>query len=148
MRAPFQILAIPYRIINGSLEYCAFHRADYDQWQFIAGGGEDSETPWDAAKREVLEEGGVYSEQWIALDSIAYMPATVISEKHRRHWSRDIYVIPEYAFGFACASEIKLSHEHTEYVWLSYGQAMQRMKWDSNRTALYELNCRVQELLQ
>ena len=148
MRAPFQILAIPYRIINGSLEYCAFHRADCDQWQFIAGGGEESETPWDAAKREVLEEGGVYSEQWIALDSIAYMPATVISEKHRRHWSRDIYVIPEYAFGFACASEIKLSHEHTEYVWLSYGQAMQRMKWDSNRTALYELNCRVQELLQ
>jgi dATP pyrophosphohydrolase len=130
------------------LEYCAFHRADCDQWQFVAGGGEDSETPWDAAKREVLEEGGVYSEQWIALDSLAYMPATVISEKHRRHWSRDIYVIPEYAFGFACASEIKLSHEHTEYVWLSYGQAMQRMKWDSNRTALYELNCRVQELLQ
>ena len=21
--------------------YCVFHRADHDQWQFIAGGGED-----------------------------------------------------------------------------------------------------------
>lgn len=41
MRAPFQILAIPYKIVNGSPLYCVFHRADFDQWQFIAGGGED-----------------------------------------------------------------------------------------------------------
>ena len=42
MRAPFQILAIPYRIIDGSLRYCVFHRADHDQWQFIAGGDGDT----------------------------------------------------------------------------------------------------------
>ena len=41
MRAPFQILAIPYQIVDGSPLYCVFHRADHDQWQFIAGGGED-----------------------------------------------------------------------------------------------------------
>ena len=29
--------------------YCVFHRADHDQWQFIAGGGEDNETPLAAA---------------------------------------------------------------------------------------------------
>ena len=38
MRAPFQILAIPYQIVDGSPKYCVFHRADHDQWQFIAGG--------------------------------------------------------------------------------------------------------------
>lgn len=43
MRAPFQILAIPYKIINSSPLYCVFHRADFDQWQFIAGGGEDDD---------------------------------------------------------------------------------------------------------
>ena len=148
MRAPFQILAIPYRFVDGKPEYCVFRRADSEQWQFIAGGGEDVETPWDAAKREALEEGGVYSEHWIALDSLAYMPATVISERHRRHWRRDIYVIPEYAFGFDCTAQIKLSHEHTEYVWLTYEKAIQKLKWDSNRTALYELNCRLQDLLR
>lgn len=58
MRAPFQILAIPYQIIDGSPRYCVFHRADHDQWQFIAGGGEDNETPLEAAKRETVEEGG------------------------------------------------------------------------------------------
>ena len=58
MRAAFQILAIPYQIIDGAPRYCVFHRADHDQWQFIAGGGEDEETPLEAAKRETFEEGG------------------------------------------------------------------------------------------
>lgn len=55
MRALFQILAIPYRRFNGIPEFCVFHRADFDQWQFIAGGGEDNESPLQAAKREISE---------------------------------------------------------------------------------------------
>ena len=51
MRAAFQILSIPYRIINGTPRYCVFHRSDHDQWQFIAGGGEDNETSLESAKR-------------------------------------------------------------------------------------------------
>ena len=70
MRAPFQILAIPYRIINGSPLYCAFHRADFDQWQFIAGGGEDDESPVQAALREISEEGGVIACNIIELKSM------------------------------------------------------------------------------
>ena len=145
MRAPFQILAIPYRIIDGSLRYCVFHRADHDQWQFIAGGGENSETPLDAAKRETFEESGIRSDKWIELKSLAYLPVTIISEKRRQHWNKDMYVIPEYTFGFECKHGIALSHEHTECVWLSYDEANQKLKWDSNRTALYELNCRLNE---
>ena len=68
MRAPFQILAIPYQIVNASPLCCVFHRADHDQWQFIAGGGEDNETPLEAAKRETFEEGGVQSDKWWNLE--------------------------------------------------------------------------------
>ena len=143
MRAPFQILAIPYRMVGGTPIYCAFHRSDCDEWQFIAGGGEGNETPVAAAEREVLEEGGVRSDVWIELKSLSYLPVTVISEKCRRHWSKDTYVIPEYTFGFECCDDIKLSREHTEFVWLTYDEAMKKLKWDSNRTALYELNCRL-----
>ena len=32
-------------IINNSPVYCVFHRADFDLWQFIAGGGEEDDTP-------------------------------------------------------------------------------------------------------
>lgn len=144
MRSAFQILAIPYQIIDGSPFYCVFHRADFDQWQFIAGGGEDDEIPLEAAKKETFEEGGVQSDKWIELKSLSYIPAAVIAEKERQHWRKDTYVIPEYAFGFECQEDIRLSHEHTECVWLPYHEAIDKLKWDSNRTAIYELNCRLE----
>lgn len=128
---------------NGKPLYCVLHRSDLDQWQFIAGGGEDGETPIEAAQRETMEEGGVQPHQWVELKSLSYLPVTVISESARGHWDRNLYVIPEYTFGFACQQEMKLSHEHTQCLWLSYGEAMARLQWDSNRTALYELNCRL-----
>lgn len=143
MRSAFQNLAIPYQIIDGSLFYCVFHRADFNQWQFIAGGGEEDETPLEAAKRETFEESGAQSDKWVELKSLSYIPADVISEKHRKYWRKDTYVIPEYTFGFECKDDIKLSREHTEFVWLNYDEALKKLKWDSNRTALYELNCRL-----
>ena len=145
MRAPFQILAIPYRIVDGTPMYCVFHRADHDQWQFIAGGGEDNETPLAAAKRETFEEGGVHSTQWLGLKSLSYIPVTIISEMSRKHWDSSTYVIPEYTFGFECQDDVRLSPEHTDCVWLTYDEANQKLKWDSNRTALYELNCRLKK---
>ena len=148
MRAAFQILAIPYRIIDNIPRYCVFHRADHDQWQFIAGGGEDNETPKEAAKREILEEGGVQVSKLTKLKSLAYIPMTIISEKYRQHWNKDTYVIPEYAFGFECQEDIQLSDEHTECVWLTYEEAYQKLKWDSNRTALFELNCRIKHFVK
>lgn len=59
MRAAYQILSIPYRIINRAPMFCIFCRADSNLWQFIAGGGEDGETPIEAAKHETLEEIGI-----------------------------------------------------------------------------------------
>jgi dATP pyrophosphohydrolase len=143
MRAPFQILAIPYRIVDGTPIYCVFHRADHDQWQFIAGGGEDRETPAEAAVREIFEEGGVFGAKVIPLTSMCYIRADIFPKRHLYGWPEDMYVLPEYAFGFECAEEIRLSHEHTECVWLSFDKAYAKLQWDSNRTALYELHCRL-----
>ena len=142
MRAPFQILAIPYKQENEIL-YGLFHRSDMGQWQFIAGGGEDDEMPKEAAIREIYEEASVKTTEVIELVSMAYVPANVISEKHRQYWSKDTYVLPEYHFAFECDAEIQISEEHSECIWVSYEEAMKKLNWDSNRTALYELNCRL-----
>ena len=53
-RAPFQVLALPYRITSDSvILYALFKRepSTGSYWQGIAGGGENSESPLEAAKR-------------------------------------------------------------------------------------------------
>lgn len=143
MRAPFQILAIPFKFINGIPYFCIFHRADFDQWQFIAGGGEDAESPKAAAIREIFEESGVRADNIIELKSMCYIPTDIFPLKYLYNWDEDTYVVPEYSFGFECADAIKLSNEHFEYEWLKYDDAKEKLKWDSNKTALYELMMRL-----
>lgn len=146
MRAPFQILAIPYRITDKTVQYGVLHRADHDQWQFVAGGGEEGETSLAAAIREIYEECGIRVASLIELCSVACVPNTCFAKHHREHWQKDAYVIPEYSFAFECPDELALSHEHTEARWLTYEQARSLLQWDSNKTALYELDCRLRDV--
>ena len=143
MREPYQILAIPYRIVDGTPLFCIFRRADSNIWQFIAGGVENGETQFEAAKRETIEEIGVEPKDIKQLTCIAYVPAEVIAESKRQHWDKNTYVIPEYSFAFECDSEPTLSNEHTEYKWLTYDEARKLLKWDSNKIAMYEINCQL-----
>ena len=144
MLAPFQILAIPYRFDYAHRLYCVFHRADCDQWQFVSGGGEDDESPADAAVREICEECSIEDVKLLPLKSVCSIPTNVFAEKYLRNWPADTYVVPEYAFGFLCDADIHLSEEHDDYAWLSYEAACERLSWDSNRTALYELHKRLE----
>ena len=143
MRAPFQTLAIPYKISGTTPLYCILHRSDIDQWQFIAGGGEDDETPAEAAKREIYEESGINADNVFALRSMCYIPANIFADRHLYSWSKDTYVIPEYTFAFECREDITLSDEHTECVFTTYDDALAYLRWYSNKTALYELDQRL-----
>jgi dATP pyrophosphohydrolase len=59
-RAPFQVLVYPYlKAGAGRFEYALLKRSDAGYWQAIAGGGEDDETPLEAARREAYEEAGI-----------------------------------------------------------------------------------------
>lgn len=51
---------------------------------------------------------------------------------------------PEYAFGArADGLELTLSREHTEHRWFSVDHTAKAVQWDSNRTALWELDHRL-----
>lgn len=141
MRASFQILAVPYRFIKGELCFCVLRRADFDVWQFIAGGGEDNEKPIQAALREIKEETSVTAEKLTELKSVAFVPAEIVTENMRTHWDKNIFVIPEYSFAFECNADPTISHEHSEYQWLPYNDARKLLKWDSNKVAMYETKC-------
>ncbi len=144
-RAPFQILVFPYRLTdNDGIEYAIFRRSDLDCWQGIAGGGEDDETPIDAAKRESYEEAGIPPDsEYFKLDSLSTIPVVGINGFI---WGKDVLVIPQYCFGVKVeGSELKLSSEHTEYRWLLYEKAYDLLKWDSNKNALWELDYRLKQ---
>lgn len=141
MREPYQILSIPYCIVDGKPLFCIFRRTDSNYWQFIAGGGENRETPIEAAIRETIEEIGVEPKNIKQLTCIAFVPAAVIDEIKRQHWDKNTCVIPEYSFAFECDKDPILSNEHTEYKWLTYDGARKLLKWDSNKVAMYEIKC-------
>jgi dATP pyrophosphohydrolase len=142
-RAPFQVLVFPYRqTADGDYEYAIFLRRNERFWQGIAGGGEDDETPLQAAARESWEEGALFPEtHFLALNSTANIPATEFSGTS---WGSDVLKVPEYAFGADAKDQpIQISPEHKEYRWVDYETAQQMLKFDSNKNALWELHYRL-----
>ena len=62
------------------------------------------------------------------------------------NYVNNIYVVYEYAFGVLIFDEeIQLSEEHEKYKWVSYDEAIELLKYDSNKTALFELNERMKK---
>jgi dATP pyrophosphohydrolase len=118
-------------------------RSDAGFWQGASGGGEDDETPLAAARRETFEETGLPpTSAFLALDTVEPIPVITFGGSER--WGEAVFIIKQYCFGvLAVQREIKLSQEHVEYQWLSYEDAYRRLKYDGNRTALWELNQRL-----
>lgn len=141
-RAPFQVLVLPYRFTPDGTEYAVFRRSDGDYWQFIAGGGEDKETPLEAARREAFEESGISPDsEFLALDTMNTVPVVGVCGFQ---WGPDVFVIPEHCFGARVDNDdLSISREHTECLWVDYDTAADLLHWDSNKNALWELNHRL-----
>ncbi|MBA7600045.1 hypothetical protein ES703_07091 [subsurface metagenome] len=138
------MLVLPFRHSEGGHpDYAIFKRRDGEYWQFIGGGGENTEKPIESAKREAFEEAGISPDsEYISLDSCNTVPVVGVTGEFT--WGKDVYVIPEYTFGVKSDSDIiTLSKEHTEHRWVSYEDAVAMLKWDSNKVALWELNVRI-----
>lgn len=142
-RAPFQVLVLPWRMSGGVPLYAIFRRSYGDYWQFIAGGGEGTETPMRAAVRESREEAGIPDTAgFIELQSRNTVP--VLELCGYLQWGPDVLVVPEHTFGVEVDSrDLQLSAEHNEYRWVDYETARRMLHWDSNRNALLELNHRI-----
>ena len=144
-RAPFQVLVLPYRITgDGTILYAIFKRRpdDGDYWQGIAGGGEDDETPLEAARREAGEEAGIRPDsEFFKLDSFSTVPVVGVCGFK---WGQDVLVLPQHFYAVKVDHEkLRLSGEHAEYGWLDYESAYKLLHWQSNKNALWELDYRL-----
>lgn len=143
-RAAFNVAVYPYRqMANGTFEYALLQRSDAGFWQGVSGGGEDEETPLAAAQRETFEETGIPADSvFLPLDTVEPIRVTVFGNSHL--WGEDVYVVPQYCFGVqADGRTIVLSHEHADFRWLPYAEADELLRYDGNKTALWELNQRL-----
>lgn len=141
MRLPKQVLIIPYRIKDKNVQFCIFKRKDLEFWQWISGGVEDfDENLYAAAKREIFEETGVDSNlELTQLECITKIPVVNIVKKFI--WGNDIFYADEYSFSVKFDNiDIVLSDEHSLYSWMSFEEAKKLLKYDSNKSALWELN--------
>lgn len=140
MRLPKQVLIIPYRIRDGHIEFCIFKRSDMKIWQFIAGGAEDFDADIEAsAKRELFEETGIEDIELEQLEMVAKIPVVNVVKDFM--WGEDVFYSEEFAFAANIeGKDITLSHEHEEYKWVDYLSARSELKYDSNKSALWEIN--------
>lgn len=132
---------IPFIKHNSIIEYLILKRNDVSLWQFVSGGGENNETPIEAAKRELIEETGITAVNLIPLKTNNSIPIRFFKE-HRN--KKNLYVIPEFCFAIKLdTNKVIISHEHSEYQFSSYSEAYKILKYDSNKTALWELRERI-----
>lgn len=143
MRQPYEVLVFPFKKEEGRYIFAIFHRRRLKVWQGIAGGGEEGETILETAKRESNEEANISpNSEYLKLDSMCTIPVKFVTGEYT--WGKDVYTVTEYAFGVdATGQDIKLSDEHNEFKWVTYEEAIEYLKWDSNRNALWELNERL-----
>lgn len=145
-RAKYQVLVIPYKKDGNDISYCIFKRSDMEEcWQFVAGGGEDEDkTPLASAQREAFEEAGITSQTRFTELETKCSIATEYFKNARTIWGEDCLVIPEYCFAVELQSEdVSISHEHGCFEWVDYSTAKERLKYDSNKVALWELDNKI-----
>lgn len=140
MRIPKQVLIIPYRILSGNIEYCVFKRNDLKTWQWVAGGAEDFDKDiLDAAKRELWEETHISDVNIESLELTTKIPVVNIVKDFL--WGKNVFYAEEFAFSVDINNkDICLSKEHEEYKWVNYEEARSLLRYDSNKSALWELN--------
>ena len=141
MRLAKQVLVLPFRIIDDNIQYCVFKRKDRKIWQFVAGGAEDFDVDiLDSAKRELFEETGILNNcLFYELEEYIKIPVVNISKDFI--FGDDVYFVEEFALAVnVLNNDISLSLEHDEYSWVSYAEAYDILRYDSNKSALWELN--------
>jgi len=143
MRKPKQVLVFLYRKNEDeNYEYCIFYRKRLKFWQGVSGGVENDESLIETVKREVFEEIGIKVNDVFQLSTVSSIPVIDITGDFS--WENDVYVVFEYSFGVPLKNyDIHLSSEHKEYKWCLFDEAYEKLKFDSNKTALWELNQRL-----
>lgn len=145
MRRPVTVLVFLFRRGADGTRYAVFRRSDDDAWQSVSGGVEDAETLADAARREVMEETGMTAKSPLyELDMVSGVEKSCFAAAVS--WPATLYIVRKHFFAMDVSAETEalvLSAEHQEFGWLSYEEACAALRYDDDKTALWELGQRI-----
>ena len=115
------------------LHYPSGSRTKKDYWDFPKGHIEENEEETDTVLREVKEETG--------LDDIKITEGFKTSiEYFFKAEGKTIFKTVAFYLAETKNKEIKISSEHTAYEWLSYKQALERLKFQNAKEILEKAN--------
>jgi len=98
-------------------------------WDFIKGKIEQGETPYETASRETKEESGISDIEFIDgfEESVEY---------NFKFKNEDIHKIVVFFLAKTNEKKITLSHEHNDFVWLEYDDALKKTTFRNAKNVL------------
>ncbi len=129
MRLPIQIECVVYK--KNPLKFLILKRISSrgDFWQSVTGGYEEGDTSLkNVAWRELNEELNLKKDDVVKSSDI-------IKESQ---FEQEGFYYTEFSFSFEVKESFEptLSEEHSEFKWLSKDEALQHLKFDSNKEAI------------
>ena len=102
-------------------------------WDFVKGKIERNETLYETALRETKEETGITNIEFVDgfEESVEY---------DFRFKKEDIHKKVIFFLAKTDEKNIKLSHEHNDYIWLEYGDALKKTTFENAKNVLTKAN--------
>ena len=120
--------AIIFRREDNLIKYLLI-KYESGHWEFPRGQIEKGEKLEDTAIREIKEETGIEGVNFIGgfKEWIKFF---------FRHEGKTIMKIATFLLAETKTEEVKLSHEHQDYVWLEYEKAIAKLTYDNSKRVL------------
>ena len=119
---------ITYTIENQDPLYLLLHYSA-GHWEFPKGTMEEGESKQETALRELQEETGLTA---IIDDNFEESIQYIYTDHHKVKWLKTVY----FFVGIATSTDVTLSHEHIDFKWLPYKQALDQLTYENGKVLL------------
>lgn len=98
-------------------------------WDFVKGNIEERETLRQTVVREIMEETGIFDVEFV----------NGFEDKIEYHYQRDGNMVHKEVVFFLAktkTTDVKISHEHLGFVWLSFNDALKKLTYKNAQNIL------------
>ena len=119
---------ILYNIIHNERHFLILNYPG-GHWDFVKGKMESNETPRQTAIREMEEETGIIDIEFI--DEFKEEISYTFFIKKEQIDKKVIFFLAE-----TNSTQVRLSHEHLDFLWLRFDDAMEKITYENAKTIL------------